>query len=233
MKRVLFSVLITCFLLTITPVVWGDAFDNPPETNPNITWETQFPYQRNILLDFSVNPVGDVGPIPGADYEGYDDSILWDSDYVEFTGDVTWNEGLGAVGLFDSVGDSSGSLIINIDNWERDWPVKHLYVEFNFHVEQVTGHLYIDWLGLPEGYEEGDYWVNYGGSSGSYWFQYWVPIEPNPPWEQFIIDLDTSDTGSIYLDSIHIATECVPTPTAVILGILGLGAVGIKLRKYA
>ena len=32
-------------------------------------------------------------------------------------------------------------------------------------------------------------------------------------------------------DGFHIST--VPTPTAVILGILGLGAVGIKLRKYA
>ena len=48
-------------LMAVAPVAWGSAFVNPPENNGNITWETQLPYQRNILLDFSQNPVAAAG----------------------------------------------------------------------------------------------------------------------------------------------------------------------------
>jgi hypothetical protein len=41
-------------------------------------------------------------------------------------------------------------------------------------------------------------------------------------------------TGDIYLDHYGVmALTIVPVPAAVLLGILGLGVVGIKLRKFA
>ena len=47
----------------------------------------------------------------------------------------------------------------------------------------------------------------------------------------FEIEWKPSINGYKGSDEYH--TSVVPTPTAVLLGILGLGAVGIKLRKYA
>jgi hypothetical protein len=226
-----------CFVV-ITSLAWGAPFVNPPEDNPNITWETQFSYQRNIFLDFNVNPIGSVGAIPGADYEGYDDPKLWDSDYVEFTGAVEWNESLGAVGIFDSQGSSSGSLIIHIDNWIRDWPVKHLYDEVVWFHEGAAGSIYQDYLGLPEGYTEGDFWGIEGDSSRpsgeDLWWNYWVEIEPNPPWEDKVINFSIGDGGSVYVKSIHIATECVPEPaTLALLGLGGVFSVISRKRKTA
>ena len=39
------------------------------------------------------------------------------------------------------------------------------------------------------------------------------------------------DSG-VTLDSIEVATVCVPVPAAVLIGMLGLGVAGLKLRKY-
>jgi len=235
MKR-LITICVVGFVLAVASTALGDSFVNPPENNPNITWKTQFPYQRNIMLDFNVdpvNPTGAVGPIPGAHYEGYDDPVLWDSDYVTMTGDVKWNEGLGAVGIFDAQGPASGTLVVHIDNWIRDWPVKHLYEEIVFQVENVPGELWIDYLGLPEGYTEGSWWGDSGPTDnpGEYWLQYWVEIMPNPPWEEMVIHLSTGATGSFYLESLHIATECIPAPGAILLGSIGIGLVGWLRRR--
>lgn len=62
-----------------------------------------------------------------------------------------------------------------------------------------------------------------------------------PPWEGNIIDLTINyhEAWMLYTDwggKTKIGTidaSVVPTPAAVLLGILGLGVVGIKLRKYA
>ena len=230
MKKLIIICLVG-FVPAVASAAWGNPFVNPPENNANITWETQFPYQRNIMLDFSENPVGAVGPIPGAHYEGYDDPVLWDSDYVTMTGDVEWNAG--AVGIFNAQGPASGTLIVHLDNWVRDWPVKHLYEEMVFQVENVTGTLWIDYLGLPNGYTEGSWWGDYGatGNQGEYWLQYWVEITPNPPWEEMVIYFSTGATGSIYLENLHIATECIPAPGAILLGGIGVGLVGWLKRR--
>ena len=222
--------------LAVAPTGWGDPFANPPESNPNITWQTPFPYQRNIMLDFNADPVGPVGAIPGATYQGYDDPLLWDSDYVEFTGSVEWNEALGAVGIFDAEKPTSGTLIVHLDNWVRDWPVKHLYEEVTWRWEGTSGSITQLPLGLPSGYEVVDWWGAVSDparpEATDLWLQYWVEIEPNPPWEDKIIEFNVGGPGSVYVKSLHIATECVPLPGAVLLGMLGLGAAGLKLRKY-
>lgn len=226
-------------LLAVAPIAWGSPFENPPETNPNIDWETTFSYQRNIFLDFNQNPVGPVGPIPGADYEGYDDPVLWDSDFVEFTGDVEWNATLGAVGIFDAPAEgASGTLIVHIDNWERPWPVKHIYEEMVWRREAVaTWWFYQEFLGLPDGYVEQDNWW-WEESDPSHpnnqdlSLDYWVEILPNPPWEEKIIsfEIEPGTPGSnLYVKSLHLATECVPEPAT--LGLLVLGGLAVLRRK--
>lgn len=92
MEKLMTFLVVAVLVLTVAPVVsGGPAFVYPPESNPNVTWVTQYPYQRNIMMDFSedpVDPTGATGPIPGAQYTGYDDPMLWDSDFVTTTGDI-------------------------------------------------------------------------------------------------------------------------------------------------
>jgi len=227
-----------CFVV-FSSLAWGvldTSFDNPPETNPNITWETQYPdYQRNILLDFSTDPIATPGNgIPGAIYDGIDDPVLWESDFVEVTGDVVWDADKQALGLFDApAGGASGSIIIHVDNWERPWPVKHIYEEIFFTVEGGVSHLYVDYLNLPDGYDEGPWWGDstLGQPGPDHWVQYWVEVKPNPPWEEIVILIDTPEGGSIYLNNLHIATECIPEPATMVL--LGLGSLmSVISRKH-
>jgi hypothetical protein len=218
--------LVVGMILAVTPAAWGVPvpFNNPPENNPNITWETQSPYQRNIMMDFGVNPVGPVGPIPGADYEGYDDPDLWDSDFVTMTGAVQWNEAKGGIGIF---GGGSGTITFHFDNWERPWPVKHFYEELVLKIE-AAGSFNQDFF-TPSGKNTyTDSWnnvQNLGG--GSYRFSLWAEFQPNPPWEEKVFTISTN--GNIYLDSLHVATECIPEPATI--GILGLGALSLLRRK--
>ena len=237
MKRSVTICVLAGLVVAVAPAAWGNPFDDPPESNPDITWQTAFPYQRNIRLDFNVNPVGGVGPIPGAVYGGSDDSLLWDSDYVEMTGDVEWNAALGAVGIFDSPAAASGTLIIHLDNWIRDLPVKHVYDELTWYLQ---GDASIDArLELPTGSQQVDYWadpfiviVPPGGLATGPWHT-WTEVEPNPPWEDKIIYFETTAGSSAYVDNVHIATECVPVPGAVLLGMIGLSVAGVELRKFA
>jgi hypothetical protein len=64
-----------------------------------------------------------------------------------------------------------------------------------------------------------------------------LSIPPGPPWFGTMIELTTGTTPwfSDPWDATggSIDAWIVPTPTAVILGILGLGVVGIKLRRFA
>ena len=46
------------------------------------------------------------------------------------------------------------------------------------------------------------------------------------------ISIWVHDSG-VTLDNIEVATMCVPVPGAVLLGFLGLGAAGLKLRRFA
>jgi hypothetical protein len=198
-------------VLAFAPGARGLPFTNPPELNLNITWQTTFPYQRNIFLDFSVNPVGAPGSgIPGADYEGYDDPVLKASDFVELVAGE-WLAG-GTIRL-----DPSGFIKLHLDNWDRGWPVKHLYAEWT-----GTGEIAVD-----VDFQGGDYQVvNVWQGTNAVWYEF----QPNPPWEELYFFNNGTDHAT--LDNLHIATECVPVPTAVLLAVLGLGVAGLRLRKF-
>jgi len=178
------------------------------------------------MMDFNADPVGPVGPIPGADYEGYDDPILWDSDFVTMTGDVRWDPAKGGIGIF---GGGSGTVTFHFDNWERNWPMKHFYEELIFKVEIVSGSIYQDFV-TPDGKnmytDSWDKVDDLGG--GSYRLCLWAEFRPNPLWEEKVYTL-SSPNGNIYLDQLHVATECVPEPATIVL--LGLGMLAALRRK--
>lgn len=58
-------------------------------------------------------------------------------------------------------------------------------------------------------------------------------IYPNPDKEDISVTITPFPGGLAGLMWIHVDTICVPAPAAVILGILGMGVAGLKLRKFA
>ena len=236
-KQVLTFLLTAMVVFVVSPLAWGTAFISAPETNPNITWETQYPdYQRNIFLDFSVNPVGASGSgIPGAIYAGDDDAMLWGSDYVELSGAAVWNEDLDAVGIFDATADATGSITLYINNWDRDLPVKHIYEEFSWYTSALDGTtIQLPSHEVADGYTLGEPWFEVSGIPplvGHHTGSYYIPVEPNPTWEKITINFIAKEGQSSYLKSMHVATECVPEPATLCL--LGLGGLLLRRKKSA
>jgi hypothetical protein len=215
------------FTLGLAPCAWGEPFPiYPPESNPFITWETTFPYQRNVTLNLMAVPPGGPTPIgiPGALYEGYNDPLLWSSDYVSLTGGAFWLPGLGVI----LPPNGTGSVILHLDNWVRDWPFKHLYMNLTATGAGSLGVMY----NLPAGYSYTSGWDTLVGTPPGTvdWFV-WAEFQPNPPWEEVIIWNPLPEP--ITLQRWHVATECVPAPAAVLLGALGLATAGWRLRKRA
>ena len=74
---------------------------------------------------------------------------------------------------------------------------------------------------------------NFDGHLGSASMSYPQAI----PWRGSLIQLSTTggwfSAGAYSTDSGSVDASVVPVPGAVLLGILGLGAVGVKLRKFA
>ncbi|RKY26753.1 MAG: hypothetical protein DRP79_04345 [Planctomycetota bacterium] len=243
-KVAVMCVLFTMFGLAV--VAKGSPFPEgytPEENVPG--WVTSFPYQRNVLLDFSVDPRCAPGSgIPGADYEGTDDPYLLDTDFVEIiNGDAQWFEndpfGGDRTGLIGNVWESGppvfGILNLHLDNWDRQEPYfKNIWVEW------VSKGDYTDLITIVP--SSGTF-VDYGfGPTETYADGFvkrtdWATIKPNPLYEEIQINL-RADPGSIsVIDSIHVATECVvPEPGTIMLiagsGLFGLmGVLRRKLRK--
>ncbi len=211
MKRKLTTLgVVACLALALAPSAWGDIFVVPPENTATALgpWSTPFPYQRNIFIDFLLPPAPpDPAGIPGAVYEGTLDPLLRGSDFYTVSN--------GAVQQPDViVMPPGGQVTLHIDNLDNAQPVKHLYAEM---------------------VANGALTVNVASTAALTGFatdtaRFWAQLQPNPAWEDIIL---TNQTGAlILLQSVHVATECVPVPAAVLLGMLGLGVAGMKLRKH-
>jgi hypothetical protein len=210
--------------------VQADPFIMPPETYAPV-WETSFPYQRNINMDFNVNPVAAPGSgIPGAVYEGYLDPTLKVSDYVTLTGDAQWYESVsgftqtGFLGIDNRNGTSTlyGSLTFHIDNTENPDNEKHLWEEFN--VLETNGGF---GFGVRDPLGNSFELIYTHGQSTLRNFTYDLEFvhTPNPPWENVNLGFSVAPGTYILFNNFHIATECVPEPATITL--LGIGAISL------
>jgi hypothetical protein len=225
-------------IVACPPAASAIPFQNPPEEfAPD--WWTQFPYQRNIYWDFAVPPVGGPpGPLPGAHYQGTLDPILWESDFVELTGDTEWFPDVpvtggtvtGAIGIDNRAGatELTGTAVFHLDNKGPD-AVKHVWDEATYVIG--GGAIFLENMVVPPDYDV-------TGAAGplnhelvdpalDLWRDnWWWQIEPNPPWEEKVMTFIVPPGGFVFVDDYHVATECVPEPTTVIVWSL-VAAVGI------
>jgi len=222
---------VACVLLTN---VKADTFHYPPEIYAPV-WETPFPYQRNINMDFSVNPVAAPGDgIPGAVYEGYLDPSLKVSDYVTLSGDAQWYESVpgftqtGLIGIDNRNGTDTlyGIFIFHIDNTTNADNEKHLWEEFDWLATTQSISVKVE---DPSGNRFNLIYSHGTGASGNYTADYEWVHSPNPPWENVQFNFGIEAGKYFLLDNLHIATECVPEPATLTL--LGIGV--ISLLAYA
>lgn len=205
-------------------------------------WVTSFPYPRNIMWDFDKDPKLTPSTFndPGYDvhYEGYDDPLLWMSDYVEFSGPIQYFSGRQSIGIDNTNGDTDliGYVVFHINNSNLPSPVKHWYFELN---GESTGDFFYQ-LSFDDIIYSGkttDDWTNTPAQGviftcPPYQFMHWGgAIYPNPTWEEFKFKFYAPVGTEVYMDDFHIATECVPVPSAVILGGLGLSFSGWMFKR--
>jgi hypothetical protein len=214
----------------------GSPFVNPPEQS-GYPWSTPFPYQRNILWDFTVNPVGGPTPngTPGAHYEGYLDPLLRRSDFVQFSGGFTWFNTLaisgvdviGAIGIDNrqGTGDLSGTATFHLDN-KNDPLFKHVWIEW---VGSQTANVANPvTLVAPPGYTSSGLTLVKTEPVGSQFRQnLWGQIIPNPLWEEIVFNITVPVGTYWYLDAFHVATECVPEPGTIMLGLSAVGLLSV------
>lgn len=226
----------TVWALMIT-LAQADPFINPPETYAP-QWYTPFPYQRNINMGFAVNPVAAPGSgIPGAVYEGWLDPTLKVSDYVSFTGSVSWYNTIpgvtqtGLIGIDNRLGNGllTGTALIHIDNTPDLNRWKDIWVE----TLALTGYgganawlSVLDPLGGQAAFLGGPGAVPYGDE----WLSdYEFRITPNPLYETLMWEFEVPAGTFMFLDGTHIATECIPEPAA--FSLLALGALAVLWRR--
>ncbi len=215
------SVALIAWVLTVG-VARASPFVTPPEENW-ADWETSSPYQRNILWDFDV----DLTP----HYQGYDDEVLRESDYWGTGGDVYWFPSIGAIGIDNSNGaaPASGYAVFHIDNWDRPWELKRVWVEIETTAIYPDQYAPSVWVPIPP---DGVLGVTVSAAAPAgpvdvfYWECPW-----NPPYEDLLIEMWADPSESVYISSVHVATECVPAPGAILLGSLGVGLVGWLRRR--
>ena len=129
----------------------------------------------------------------------------------------------------EKTGRELGFATLWLDNIEIPGQSKNIWVEVKFHssptpipalwVEDPNGEMYAPWQS----------WISTNGQFTTWQWQ----LDWQPEWEY--IQFNSTDYyyfgGDIEL--VEVATQCVPEPMSIMLGALGLGAVGglRKLRK--
>jgi len=215
----------------------ASVFINPPETDPLATgWQSPFPYQRNVLLDFATDPATwDDDPVQGkdlipgvnADMEGTLDPALYPSDWFRLSGDISWVNGA----LVVSGVNQSAQIAWHMDNLPPPGDHKNIWEEV---VYRATGEWEDEAYVIPSSGE----WELLGEREELLGIGDWTvynafeEIRPNPDGETFIWNIFTDDDGgTVTIDSWHIATECVPEPATGALFMLGLAGLAVIRRR--
>jgi hypothetical protein len=114
---------------------------------------------------------------------------------------------------------------------------KFVQVEILYHAQTAVGSGYeYSWLDPDNGPPVGPVEVveDFVQQTGEGWWRD-LTLEFQFPQSQALtaelISVWLHDSG-VYLDSVEVATICVPVPAALLLGLLGLGGAGLKLRKF-
>jgi len=204
----------------------------------DIGWSTSFPYQRNIMWDFNVDPTIAPGffndPTADVHYQGYDDPYLWFSDFVVLDG-VEWFPGLGMIGIDNTggTGELYGYATFHIDNWPDPNQLKHIWLE----MESIqTPPIFLDLvfptlIPAPGSTKTGDEYFLEHLPGDRHRENHWWEVMPNPPWEEIVLNFYAPAGEMVFVDSFHVATECIddvppiPEPSTILL--LGCGALGL------
>ncbi|MGO9527547.1 MAG: PEP-CTERM sorting domain-containing protein [Verrucomicrobiia bacterium] len=232
-KRIVCGLILGALIMSAAVVARADPFIYPPQ-NYFPGWQTAFPYQRNIFMNFPSNPVAAPGSgIPGATYEGTLDSSLMGSDYVTLSGAVSWpmisNYCIG----INNTGPTNltGTAVFHIDNTPEADEVKHVWVEEEFFVygfgssgtitETVT-----DPNGNPFSLVASNLTTYSLGENGlTNLFDFGWQTSPNPSYETITETFIAGPNSAVVLGDFHIATESVPEPATV--GLVGLGGLAL------
>jgi len=249
---------------SVVSAVQAEAFVNPPEENHpqwvtpfpyqrNI-W-IEFDTDPHEWPDHISSPTPDdskrMSPLE-VHHEGTDDAKLYPSDWLG--GDVQPNDAGFTEWLEnDTVTDSGRTgilkleatagteedptefeLVWHIDNWDRPFEEKHFFAEAVYW-SNVDGALNTDsifsvddsyLLDTNAVYEElSDGWTR--------WYS-WGTLVPNPEYEEMVNTIIFTEPGILLMDSMHIATECVPEPgtlTLLTFALITLGLVAWRRRR--
>jgi hypothetical protein len=180
-------------------------FENYPDDGTVPGWQTPFPYQRSIYHDFSTNPAGSLGPIPGAEYNGYFDIELWNSDVLTYTG-LTLESG--KVGVPNG---GSGEVVLHLNNLENSNPVKRMYMEATVTVSNPF--IADEWIeadySLPEGHNvvSKDHGIQIMGFN-RFLLWGWAQIQPNPEWEEAVVKFNVPSGQWAWVHEVRIVSEC-------------------------
>jgi hypothetical protein len=240
MKNAMKTVVLTSLFTLMITMAQADQFIRPPETYAPV-WYTSFPYQRNIDMGFSVNPVSSPGyGIPGAVYEGTLDSSLLSSDYVTLTGAATWYASVsgftqtGLIGIDNRAGNSTltGTAVFHIDNipvanWWKDVWAESLDLDNQAYAGEFLNWQVFDPNNNPAMYLGGPANSLLGNNewlSDAEW-----QITPNPSYETLVETFSVPAGDYALIDNLHIATECVPEPAT--FSLLALGGLALLWRR--
>jgi len=218
-------ILIICFMTlclsgaTASADLFHFSVPNKFETTFDGTrFDASFNYYSDFALTRDVAPVETVNLFPWKSGLGLGGFSLW-MDLDNITANTA--TAIGGFTITDIDGDTiTGDIIGN-------WGLIGGYTHFSGAMSNIQ------WT-TDDGFFNG----NDGSDDAS------MPLDfaSDPPWNGSIIELTTGHTVWFSYPWVEpyatklgggIDASIVPVPAAVLLGMLGLGAVGIKLRKYA
>lgn len=236
MKHAIAMVLV-CLLVSGSAYGIGGHSVWPHNAHPY--WEGQTPYQRDIYIYWTEDPMVPPGSgIPGTVYDGVDDDVLKVSDFVTYSDNVFVDTEYYRIGVDNLQGSAelNENITIHIDNWDDQNLRKNVFVdllygvsgaaELNWSLSSQPGFNVVDWAVNPPEYR----YDNQGMSW--YLLTAWWTIEPNPEWEELRVDFTLPPGSKAMLNHWNIATQCVPEPAT--LGLLALGGLAmIRRRRFA